>query len=117
MHLHFRKRGHVPRFHLDLVFVTMLVLFMRFLCSLVILALFAGLPFVGVTPTQKLSGETIAAFDICSPHSPGSTDNLSTVSEPVFDITAFMPSIETTENKVIVRISAFATRIDRPPTV
>jgi hypothetical protein len=53
---------------------------------------------------------------MCSPGSPGSTDNITTVAEPVFDITTFMPSIKTSEDRVITFVLSFTTRIDKPPT-
>jgi hypothetical protein len=90
---------------------------MRFLFSLVILAFFAGCCLSGLTPVQNSSGETIASFDMCSPGSPGSTDNITTVAEPVFDITTFMPSIKMSEDKVINLVLSFTTRIDKPPTI
>lgn len=90
---------------------------MRFLYSLVIFAFFAGIPLSGLTPVQNYSGETIASFDMCSPGSPGSTDNITTVAEPVFDITTFMPSIKMSEDRIVTLALTFTARIDKPPTV
>ena len=90
---------------------------MRLACSLLLLAFVAGIPFIGVVPLQGSSGETIAMLDVCSPGSPGSTDNINTVAEPVFDITAFMPFLHMPERPGIVLELMVPSRIYRPPTV
>jgi hypothetical protein len=90
---------------------------MRLVCSLLLLAFLAGIPFVGIAPLQKSSGETIALLDVCSPNSPGSMDNINAIAEPVFDITAFLPVIHVPENPGIVLDLMVPSRIYRPPTV
>jgi hypothetical protein len=89
----------------------------RAIYFMVLLAFALTLPCANICAVTAESGEIIAALDICSPDSPGTTGDITTLTEPSYDINAGQQVAELPAEEPFIYESTVFSPEDRPPVV
>jgi hypothetical protein len=81
----------------------------------VLLAVVLALPCANICLAASADGETIALLDVCSPDSPGTTGDITTLAEPAYDVPAILPVTDFPSEKPFIYESKVFSPRDRPP--
>jgi hypothetical protein len=81
----------------------------------VLLAFVLALPCANICLASSADGETIAMLDVCSPDSPGTAGDITTLAEPAFDIPEILSVTDLPSERPFIYESTVFSPLDRPP--
>ncbi len=87
----------------------------RAIAMAVLFAFALALPCANICLVSTAAGETITVLDVCSPDSPGTAGDFTTLAEPAYDVAAILPVTGLHSEKPFIYESTVFSPLDRPP--
>lgn len=81
----------------------------------VLFAFALAIPCASICLVSTANGETISVLDVCSPDSPGTSGDITTLAEPAYDIPVILAVSDLHSEKPFIYESTDSFPLDRPP--